>query len=166
MSKKTPAKSDEAVTTLCTQRINGINAYTAGKPGPTIKAKPYTWPVLLAIYQGCIDRRTDLAKARANEESALAARDAADGQRKEVDEEVVHWAVNAYGADSVEAKAFGYVKPHRAQPSAETKAQAVAKAKATKAQRGETGKKKKGKASPPPAGDPQGSGGASGGTKA
>ena len=143
MTTHKKAKSDDAVNGVCKQRVQGIGAYTAGLPGLTINAKAFTWAQLGGIYQRCIDTRTALATARAAEETALAERDAADADRNAVDQEVLRWAGNTFGPDSVQAKAFGYVKPSRTAPTAAEKAAAVDKAKATKAARGETGKKAK-----------------------
>ena len=147
-------KSDEAVKSVCLQRTQAITAYTAGKPGLSVDATTYTWAQLGAMYQKCIDTRTALAAARATVESALAARDSADAQREKVDEDVLRWAAGTYGEASAEAKAFGYVKPSHTPLTAQEKAAAVEKAKATKLARGETGKKAKAAIVAPPAEPP------------
>jgi hypothetical protein len=149
-------RSDEAVKSVCLQRSQAITSYTAGKPGLSVDGSTYTWAQLGAMYQNCIGLRTELAAARVTVETALAARDAADALREKVDEDVLRWAAGTYGENSAEAKAFGYVKPSHTPLTAQEKADAVAKAKATKEARGEVGKKAKAAvptapAEPPPA---------------
>jgi hypothetical protein len=160
------AKSEDAINSVCKQRVQAITAYTTGKPGITILATLYSWAQLGGIYQKCIDTRTALAAARAQEQAAQATRDAADADRKKVDEDVLRWAVNTFGEDSPEAIAFGYVKPVVTPPTAAVKAAAVAKAKATKLARGEVGKKARAAIQAPAAEPPAGNGGTGTPTKA
>jgi len=137
------AKSDDAVGALCKQRIQGLTAYAGSVASISAKGTPYTPATLIALYQKCIDTRTALAAVRAQEVAALAARVSADAARKAVDASVLAWAVETFGPTSPQAQAFGYVEPNPAKPTAETRAKAVVKAKATRAARGTKGKKQK-----------------------
>jgi hypothetical protein len=148
--------SDDAITAVCNERMAGLQQFTKGVGTINVKGTPYKPAALVAIYQKCIDTRTQLAAIRAQEPAALEARDAADATRKSVDASVLAWAVETYGPNSPQAKTFGYVAPNPAKPTAQTRAAAVAKSKATREARGTAGKKQKKKitgtpSSPPPA---------------
>jgi len=143
MSSHTPPKSDDAIVALCNDRKAGLQQFTKGVGSINVKGMPYKPAVLAAIYQKCIDTRTELAAIRAQEPAALEARDDADAVRKAVDASVLAWAVETYGPNSPQAKTFGYVAPNPAKPTVETRAEAVVKSRATRQARGTAGKKQK-----------------------
>jgi hypothetical protein len=145
MTAHTEPKSEDAVTALCNARIAGLTKYAKGNVTIGVKGTPYKPTVLVAIYQKCIDTRTELAAIRAQETAAMTARVAADVARKTVDKSVLGWAVETFGPTSPQALAFGYVPPNPSKPTAATRAQAVTKAKATREARGTGGKKEKAK---------------------
>ena len=145
MTAHTAPKSEDAITALCNARITGLTKYAKGNVTIGVKGTPYKPAVLVAIYQKCIDTRTELAAIRAQETAAMTARVAADVARKTVDKSVIGWAVETFGPTSPEALAFGYVPPNPAKPTVETRAQAVTKARATRQARGTAGKKQKAK---------------------
>jgi hypothetical protein len=137
--------NEDAILALCNARIAGLTKYAKGNVTIGVKGTPYKPTVLVAIYQKCIDTRTDLAAVRAEETAAMTARVAADVARKTVDASVLGWAVETFGPTSPQALAFGYVAPNPAKPTVETRAQAVTKARATREARGTGGKKQKAK---------------------
>ncbi len=143
MTTHNTPKSEDAITALCNERLAGLQQFTKGVTAINVKGTPYKPAVLVAIYQKCLDTRTALAAIRAQEPAALEARDAADATRKTVDASVLAWAVETYGPSSPQAKTFGYVAPNPAKPTVQTRAAAVAKAKATREARGTAGKKQK-----------------------
>jgi hypothetical protein len=143
MTAHTKSTSEDAVEALCNDRIAGLTKYTKGVPAISVKGTQYKPAVLLAIYQKCLDTRTALAAIRAQEPAALQARNAADAARRVIDASVLAWAVEVYGPNSPQAKTFGYVAPNPAKPTVQTRAAAVAKAKATRQARGTGGKKQK-----------------------
>jgi hypothetical protein len=154
MTTHNTPKSDDAITALCNDRIAGLRQYTKGVATISVKGTQYKPAVLIAVYQKCIDTRTALAAIRAQETAALAARDQADAARKAVDASVLGWAVEVYGPNSPQALTFGYVAPNPAKPTVDTRAKAVAKAKATREARGTAGKKQKKKITGAPAATP------------
>ncbi len=165
MTTHTTPKSEVAITALCTARIQGLTQYATGNVTIGVKGTPYKPSVLIAIYQKCLDTRTALAAARAQETAAMEARRAADAARKTVDASVVAWAVETFGPTSPQALALGYVAPNPAKPTVETRAQAVTKARATREARGTAGKKQKAKITGSTAATPGTSGSSSTGGK-
>jgi len=136
-------KSKAAIVDVCQERINGIQTYAPAKGTIPCAGTAYTAAALVAIYQKCIDTRLALVGIRHQEAIAMQERDAADTARKAVDEGLIQWAVNAYGPQSPQAKGIGYVPRTATPPTAQVRAEATAKAKATRAARGTTGKKAK-----------------------
>ncbi|HEY1691911.1 MAG TPA: hypothetical protein VGG39_07100 [Polyangiaceae bacterium] len=136
-------KSDADVIALCQGRLKAIATYVPATGTISCDGKPYTQAQLTGIYQRSIDTRHTLDSLRNQEEVALEDRDEADAARKAVDDGLVSWGVNAFGAKSQQAKDIGYVPRNPTPPTAATKAAAQAKAQVTRAQRGETGSKAK-----------------------
>jgi len=136
-------KSKAEVVDVCQERIAGIQTYAPAKGTISCAGTAYTATALVAIYQKCIDTRQALVGLRNQEAIAMQERVAADAARKEVDAGLIAWAVNTYGPQSEQAKGLGYVPRTVTPPTAEVRAAATVKAKATRAARGTTGKKAK-----------------------
>ncbi|HEY8088369.1 MAG TPA: hypothetical protein VIF09_11005 [Polyangiaceae bacterium] len=143
MSTKKTIKNEADVVTLCQNRIKGIETHVPSTGSVACAGQPYSQAQLSAVYQKCIDTRQALVALRHQEEVVLQARDTADAARKEVDPALVSWAVNTFGKGSQQAKDLGYVPRNPTPPTAAKKAEAQAKAKATRIARGEVGKKAK-----------------------
>jgi hypothetical protein len=151
-------KSKAEVVDVCQERISGIQTYAPTKGTIPCAGTAYTGVQLVAVYQKCIDTRQALVAVRNQEAIAMQERDAADAARKTVDPGLIQWAVNTFGPQSPQAKALGYVPRDPTPPTAEVKAAATAKAKATREARGTGGKKAKlaitGETAPPAAAPP------------
>src|SRR5579883_3222852 len=103
-----------------TRRISAINTHlTNAKMEITINGESLKPATLLERYQQSIDTRAAVTVKYGEYQSALAARDAAEAVRLKTDEGLKYWVLNKFGADSPEARAFGYAPRKVAQRSAE-----------------------------------------------
>jgi hypothetical protein len=108
-----------------------------------INGQPMKLADVIGIYQACIDTRSELVMQRAAFDKALESRDSAEETRQAIDKGLKAWVTGAFGADSKEAKEFGFVTPNPRAKSAATKATAVQKNLATRKARGTLGKRQK-----------------------
>jgi hypothetical protein len=141
MSKN--SQNNAAVVDSCTKRLNALTAYVDAKAQIAIGGKKLKASQVVAIYQSCLDSRAALATKRAETKAAMATRSSAETARKSADGALKAWVVNEFGEGSPQALDFGFAPPKKATRTVESKVNAVALAKATRAARHTMGKKQK-----------------------
>ena len=136
-------KNNDTNIALCQTRLTGLKAVMAGTQTVQIDGQDVAATDAQAVYQKCIDTRTDLANKRAAVEAALAARNAADGAMATFDAGLKRFAQTKFGPTSAQVTALGFEvkKPH--QPTVAVKAQAKVKAAATRQALGTKGTQQK-----------------------
>ena len=137
------SQNNATVVDACTKRLNALKSYVDGKAQIAINGTVHKPAAVVAIYQGCLDARAALATKRAETKAALAAQESAEEARLEADQGLKAWVENQFGVGSPQALDFGFSPPKVATRTVETKAKAVALAKATRAARHTMGKKAK-----------------------
>jgi hypothetical protein len=137
-------KSNEAIVTTITKRINGVQKYLktekAEIPVQGNLLKPAS---LLKVYQTSLDARAAVTAGHATYQGALKDRDAAETTRLAADESLKGWVLARFGAGSAEASEFGFAPRKQPEVSAATRAAAVLQNKATRLARGTMPKKEK-----------------------
>jgi hypothetical protein len=103
---------------------------------------------MVKVYKKSLSARADVLAGASAHKEALAARDAAEGDRLAVDENLKAWVLGRFGANSSEAGEFGFAARKAPTVTAATRAHAVEQNKATRAARGTVGKKQKADANP------------------
>jgi hypothetical protein len=136
-------QSNAKIVSTCGQRLAALKKYVKAKAAMTVGGQSMKLSDLVAAYQAAIDTRAALIPQRAAYDKALAARDSAETTRQATDKKLKAWVVNEFGADSTEAQEFGFLPPKVTEKSAETKATAVLKLRATREARGTRGKRQK-----------------------
>jgi hypothetical protein len=127
------SKANDSVVTVLTNRVNAVQKYLkAEKATIPVEGKMMTAAMLLAVYQKSLASRADVGAKRAAYKGALSDRKAAETFRLAADESVKGWVLARFGAESTEASEFGFAARKAPQVSAETKALAVQKRKATR----------------------------------
>jgi len=96
-----------------------------------------------AIFQESIDTQAAVAEKLAAYKGAILQRDAAEKRRLAADEAMKGWVLQLFGDGSTEASEFGYAARRRPEISAEDRARAVERRRATREARGTIGKKQK-----------------------
>jgi len=142
MSNKN-SQNNAVVVDTCTKRLNALSAYVDAKAQIAIDGTKLKASQVVAIYQSCLDSRAALATKRAETKAAMATRSSAELARKRADTAVKAWVVNEFGVGSQQAIDFGFAPPKKATRTVESKVNAVALAKATRAARHTMGKKQK-----------------------
>jgi hypothetical protein len=117
---------------------------------------------ILAQFQTSLDQHAAVNAARAAYKAALAARDAMAAKHRVFDEALKYWVLFSFGPESTQAREFGYALRKPPQMTAEARALAVARNKATREKRGTMGKRERLKIkgtlpAPPDAPDPESS---------
>jgi hypothetical protein len=141
--------NNAVVVDTCTQRLNALKEH-AGNTKGTIPMNGQDLKVadVLAIYQGCLDSRTALAKCRSQVKTALTTKTSAEQARVAADQALAAWVTTKFGAGSPEALDFGFTPRKAATRTVASKAQATLQAKATRVARHTMGKKQKESANP------------------
>jgi hypothetical protein len=130
------------VTTLCTQRINALKAWVNPTDPIDIAGQQYAQATAIGVYQSTLDAiATDNTK-KSEARQATADKRASVKKVRAFDRRVQAWASNKFAAGSTAAGDFGVV-PKTPVKSPATKAEAAAKAKATRVARGTKGPKAK-----------------------
>ena len=136
--------NNDRIVSSSNQRITGINAHLTGaKTEIPVKGGMVKPAAMVAVFQHALDTRAAVVTARGVYKAALVQRAAADDERVLTDDALKSWVLNRFGDDSVEAHAFGYVARKAATPSAQKKANAAEKRKATREARGTRGSRQK-----------------------
>ncbi len=137
-----PKQNQTTTVAKCTQRLQALGTY-ATKGKISVHGTPTTEQQAEAVYQACLDTRTQLTNLRGQVAAALAARNTADAAMKAFDVGLEAWVAATFGPTSQAAVDFGYAKKQPAKPTVAEKAAAAAKAVATRNARGVTGSKKR-----------------------
>jgi len=141
MSKNQP--SNAIVVDTCTQRLQALKSYVEPKAQIAIDGVVHKASDVIEIYQTCLDTRAALATKRAETKAAISDRANAESTRRTADRALKAWVANQFGVASQQAIDFGFPPPKTATRTADSKALAVQKAKATRAARHTMGKKQK-----------------------
>jgi hypothetical protein len=136
-------ENNAKIVSTCGQRLTALKKHVRSKTAMKVSGQPKKLADLVAVYQAAVDTRAALIPQRAAYDKALAARDDAEAARVATDKELRVWVVNEFGPDSQEAAEFGFLPPKVTEKSAETKATAVKKLRATREARGTKGKRQK-----------------------
>ena len=136
-------KNNAKVVSTCGQRLIALKKFVKTKTAITASGEQTKLADLVAVYQAAIDTRNALVPSRAAFDKALAARDSAEVARQATDKKLKAWVVNEFGAGSQEAQEFGFLPPKIRAKSADTKAIAVEKLRATRTARGTKGKRQR-----------------------
>jgi hypothetical protein len=142
MSNKN-SQNNAAVVDSCSQRLKALSAYVNSTAQIAVNGKKLKASQVATVYQSCLDSRAALATKRAETKAAMATRTSAEQARVNADRAVKAWVVNEFGAGSQQAIDFGFPPPKKATRTVESKVNAVALAKATRAARHTMGKKQK-----------------------
>ena len=137
------SQNNANVVDTCTKRLNALSAHVDAKAQISIDGTKLKASQVVAIYQSCLDSRAALATKRAETKAAMATRSSAETARRRADRAVKAWVVNEFGEGSQQALDFGFAPPKKATRTVESKVNAVALAKATRAARHTMGKKQK-----------------------
>ena len=137
-------QNNAKIVSTCGQRLIALKKFVkTTKTAMTVSGEPMKLSDLTAVYQAAIDTRTALVPQRAAYEKALAARNSAEVTRQATDKKLKAWVVNEFGANSEQAREFGFLPTKVGEKSAATKATAVLQAQATRVARGTKGKRQK-----------------------
>ncbi len=136
-------QNNAAVVSTCQQRVTALSEHVKAKTEMQINGETMTPADVTGVYQTCIDTRSELIKQRAAYEKALEARDSAEATRQATDKGLKAWVTAAFGPESQEALEFGFRPTKVTEKSAETKATAVLKLRATRKARNTMGKRQK-----------------------
>jgi hypothetical protein len=136
-------QNNAKIVSTCGQRLAALKKYVKAKTAVTVDGESMKPADLVAAYQAAVDTRAALIPQRASYKKALAARDSAEVTRQVIDKKLKVWVMNQFGATSQVAEEFGFLPTKVAEKSAETKANAVLKMRATRAARGTKGKRQK-----------------------
>ena len=135
--------NNATVVDACTKRLNALKEYGGNKGTIPMNGEDLKVSDVIAIYQGCLDTRTELAKSRAQVKSNLAAKTKAEQARVAADRALSAWVTTKFGAESQQALNFDFAPRRVATRTVETMAKAAAQAKATRDARHTMGKKQK-----------------------
>jgi hypothetical protein len=136
-------QNNAKIVSTCGQRLEALKKYLKTKTAMTVGGESMKLSDLVAAYQAAVDTRAALIPQRASYKKALAARDSAEVTREAIDKKLKAWVVNQFGATSQEAEEFGFLPTKVTEKSAETKATAVLKLRATREARNTMGKRQK-----------------------
>ena len=135
--------NNAVVVDAVTKRIQALKTHVASKAQIGMNGQKRKLADVVAIYQSSLDTRAALAIKRTELQAALAAKGSAESARREADTALEAWVIQEYGAGSQQALDFGFTPPKKAVRTVEEKAQAKARAKATRTARNTMGSKQK-----------------------
>jgi hypothetical protein len=136
-------QNNAKIVATCGQRLAALKKHVKTKTAMKVGGDSMKPADIIAAYQAAIDSRAALIPQRASYKAALVARNNAEVTRQAIDKKLKAWVVNEFGADSQEAEEFGFLPTKVTEKSAETKALAVQKGRATREARGTKGKRQK-----------------------
>ncbi len=132
-----------------TRRISALRKYVTDPHLSIPLGEGHRKPAeVIAFFQTSLDQHAAVNATHAAYKAALAARDAMVEKHRIADDALKYWVLYSFGANSVEAREFGYDARKRPSMSAEARAMAVLLNKATREKRGTMGKREKGSANP------------------
>jgi hypothetical protein len=136
-------QNNAKIVEACNRRLIALNKHVQTKGAMTVSGKQMKPADIIALYQAALDTRAALVPLRAMFEKALVARDEAESARAAIDKALKAWVVNEFGPDSSEAAEFGFAPAKVTARTAEAKALAAQKLRATRVARGTKGKREK-----------------------
>lgn len=125
------------------QRLAALKKFVTTKTQMPINGQLMKPSDVTAIYQDALDTRSAAETQRVAYEQALEARDRANTTRLATDEGLTAWVTAQFGARSQTASEFGFSPRKVGEKSAQTKATAVVKLRATREARMTMGKRQK-----------------------
>jgi hypothetical protein len=143
VSQVTIATQKVTVEAEYTALINGFGTDLVGVDPLVLVGTTYPRATLLAKFQSRIDAAQATKSARANLRTAAANERALAEQIEPVRQAMKHYLQGRFGKNSPMLQAFGFTEAKTAQKTAESKAGAVVKMKATRKARHTMGKKQR-----------------------
>jgi hypothetical protein len=137
------APNNATVVETCTRRIRALSTYVDGRTTLGINGRKHAHAEVVAVYERCVDARAKVATLRAQLAEALEEVGVAEVARMEADRALKAWVRGEFGVESTEANDFGFPAPKKPAMTADQKALAVARGKATRKARRTMGKKQK-----------------------
>jgi hypothetical protein len=131
------------IVATCNQRILALNKFVTAKTPMVINGQSMKPSDLIAVYQDTLDTRSTVETQRAAYEQALQARERANTARLAIDEGLKAWVANQFGPVTQTVSEFGFSPRKARAKSAQTKADAVVKLRATRKARNTMGKRQK-----------------------
>jgi hypothetical protein len=136
--------NNHTIVATCNQRIAAFERHAPkGKVEISLNGQRYKVADVHAIYTHFLEMRAALETKRAELKATLAEAEAAEAQRLELDKGLRAWVANQFGPNSQVAYEFGFPPRKQAVKSVESKQNAVARMKATRAARHTMGKKQR-----------------------
>jgi hypothetical protein len=135
--------NNATVVDSCTKRLQALKTYVDAKAQIAINGKKHKLADVVAMYQGCLNSRADLATKRSEVKAAMASRASSEQVRRVADRALKAWVTQEFGVESQQAIDFGFPPPKKAARNVGNKAKAVAQAQATRTARHTMGKKQK-----------------------
>jgi hypothetical protein len=127
----------------CNQRLTALKKFVTTKTPMVINGQSMKPSDVIAIYQDTLDTRSAAETQRAAYEQALQARERANTARLAIDEGLKAWVANQFGPGTQTVSEFGFSPRKVGAKSAQTKADAVVKLRATRKARNTLGKRQK-----------------------
>jgi hypothetical protein len=137
------APNNATVVETCTRRIRALGAYVDTRATVGIDGRKHAHAEVVAVYARCVDARAKVANLRAQLAEALDEVGAADAARAQADRALKAWVRGEFGVQSAQASDFGFPPPKKPAMTADQKALAVARGKATRKARRTMGKRQK-----------------------
>ncbi len=138
-----PRPNNTTVVDACARRLRALTSYVDDKTTIAINGRQLAFADVLGIYEECLGSRQDLAQKRSAAKAAMSRRATAEAARREADQALRAWVGAQFGIESKEAYDFGFPPPRKPVLTAEAKALAVARRKATREARRTMGKRQK-----------------------
>jgi hypothetical protein len=136
--------SNATIITNCNKRLAAIKKYLANPsleiPVNGAMVVPAT---IAAAFQNDLDKRAVVVTTKAAYGAAVAAAKSSGEERSVVDDALKYYVLHRFGADSAEAKEFGYSPRKKPRVSAAARAEGVKANQATRAARHTMGSKEK-----------------------
>ena len=133
------APNNATVVETCTRRIRAMGAYVDRRANIGINGRKHAHAQVVAVYQRCLAARAKVANLRAQLAEALQEVGETEVARMEADGALKAWVRAEFGVESTEANDFGFPAPRKPVLTAEQKALAVERGKATRKARGTLG---------------------------
>ena len=132
--------SNAHVVDNCSQRLNALHTHVPAKAAVKINGTSMSLAAVIKVYQSSLDHRAAVSTKRNELKMSLKARAQAEATRRATDRALKAWVVTQFGADSKEALDFGFAPSKVTPKTAETKALAAQKGRATRKARHPLGK--------------------------
>jgi hypothetical protein len=136
-------QNNAKIVATCNQRLAALKKFVTAKTQMSINGQPMKPSDVIAIYQTALDARSATETQRNAYEQALEARESADTARLTIDAGLKAWVATQFGPSSQTASDFGFSPRKVGEKSAQTKATAVVKLRATRDARMTMGKRQK-----------------------